>query len=75
MRISFRRTYCIAMATTASLLTGTVPVVMAQGRTADGELEELVVTGTRAAARSVTESAVPIDVLAGRTSRIRPGRT
>ena len=45
------------------LLIGAVPAVLAQ--TADGELEELVVTGTRAAARSVTESPVPIDVLSG----------
>jgi len=47
------------------LLIGAVPAVLAQTASTDGELEELVVTGTRAAARSVTESPVPIDVLSG----------
>src|SRR4026208_1991380 len=58
-----RRSLAIAMRLSPVLLIGAVPTVLAQ--TADGELEELVVTGTRAAARSVTESPVPIDVLSG----------
>src|SRR4026208_1950423 len=60
-----RRSLAIAMRLSPVLLIGVVPAVAAQTAAADGELEELVVTGTRAAARSVTESPVPIDVLSG----------
>ena len=60
-----RRSLAIAMRLSPVLLIGVVPAVLAQTASADGELEELVVTGTRAAARSVTESPVPIDVLSG----------
>lgn len=54
------------MGLTSPLLLGAVPPVMAQERTSTGEpLEELVVTGVRGEARSVTDSTVPIDVLSG----------
>ena len=60
-----RRSLAIAMRLSPVLLFGAVPAVLAQTPSTDGELEELVVTGTRAQARSVTESPVPIDVLSG----------
>ncbi len=65
MRIKSRSSLAIAMKLSPALLFGAVPAVLAQTAPADGALEELVVTGTRAAARSVTESPVPIDVLSG----------
>src|SRR4026208_944928 len=60
-----RRSLAIAMRLSPVLLIGVVPAVAAQTAAADGELEELVAARTRAAARSVTESPVPIDVLSG----------
>jgi iron complex outermembrane receptor protein len=62
--IELRRSVMIAMGLTAPLWLGPVSTVMAQNRAAGDEtLEELVVTGVRGHARSVTESTVPIDVL------------
>jgi iron complex outermembrane recepter protein len=62
--IELRRSVMIAMGLTAPLWLGPVSTVMAQNRAAGDEtLEELVVTGVRGHARSVTDSTVPIDVL------------
>ncbi len=44
-------------------LPGFVSVAQAQAQGADEVIEEIVTTGTRRAARSVTDSAVPIDVI------------
>ncbi|MFQ6004837.1 MAG: TonB-dependent receptor plug domain-containing protein, partial [Woeseia sp.] len=44
---------------------GFVSVAQAQQEGADEVIEEIVTTGTRRAARSVTDSAVPIDVVSG----------
>ncbi|MFQ5547998.1 MAG: TonB-dependent receptor plug domain-containing protein [Woeseia sp.] len=44
---------------------GFVPVAQAQQEGADEVIEEIVTTGTRREARSVTDSAVPIDVISG----------
>jgi iron complex outermembrane receptor protein len=53
-----------AMGLTSPLLLGAVPQAAAQERTTGGgTLEELVVTGIRGAARSATDSTVPVDVL------------
>lgn len=46
-------------------LPGFVSVAQAQQQGADEVIEEIVTTGTRRAARSVTDSAVPIDVISG----------
>jgi iron complex outermembrane recepter protein len=56
----------IAMGMTVPLWFGGPTTVMAQERSAGNEtLDELIVTGIRGEARSVTESTVPIDVLSG----------
>lgn len=47
------------------VLPGFMSVAQAQGQGSDEVIEEIVTTGTRRAARSVTESAVPIDVISG----------
>ena len=44
-------------------LPGFVSVAQAQDQGADEVIEEIVTTGTRRAARSVTDSAVPIDII------------
>ena len=54
----------IAIGMTAPLWFGGLTTVMAQERSAGNQtLDELIVTGIRGEARSVTESTVPIDVL------------
>ena len=54
----------IAIGLTAPLWFGGMTTVLAQERSTDGEnLEQVIVTGVRGEARSVTESTVPIDVL------------
>jgi iron complex outermembrane receptor protein len=53
-----------ALGITTPLLLGAVSPVLAQGLTpGEQPLEELIVTGVRGEARSVTDSTVPIDVL------------
>jgi iron complex outermembrane receptor protein len=54
----------IAIGLIAPLWFGGLTTVLAQERSTDGEnLEQVIVTGVRGEARSVTESTVPIDVL------------
>ena len=69
MSMKSRRSLAIAMRLSPVLLFGAVPAVLAQTPSTDGELEELVVTGSRAQARSVTESTVPIDVISAEELR------
>ena len=52
----------LAISAQLALTAGYAPVAAAQGSEA---LEEVVITGTRRAARSVYESAAPIDVISG----------
>lgn len=52
-----------AMGAATPLWLGVVPVTAAQNTAGDETLEELIVTGVRGEARSVTDSTVPIDVL------------
>ncbi|MGH8176496.1 MAG: TonB-dependent receptor plug domain-containing protein [Steroidobacter sp.] len=64
MSLQTRKSLAIAIGLSAPLLVGAVSVAMAQDEAADSKtLEELVVTGIRGEARSVTDSTVPIDVL------------
>jgi iron complex outermembrane receptor protein len=57
------KTLALAVSAQVALITGHAPVTLAQ------ELEEVVVTGSRAAPRSVTESPAPIDVINGADMR------
>lgn len=52
-----------AMGAATPLWLGAVPVTLAQETAGNETLEELIVTGVRGEARSVTDSTVPIDVL------------
>jgi iron complex outermembrane receptor protein len=48
----------------AGVLAGAAPAALAQGTaTGSGDLEQIVVTGTRVADRSATETAVPVDIV------------
>jgi iron complex outermembrane recepter protein len=60
VNIELRRSLLIAMGLGSPLLVGAVNSSLAQG---NEPLDELVVTGVRGEARSVTDSTVPIDVL------------
>ncbi len=60
------KTLAIAVAAQVALTAGFSQVVYAQDETA---LEEVVVTGTRREARSVYDSAAPIDVIGGEEFR------
>ena len=63
MNAQLKRSLMIAMGLVSPLLL-VVPNVMAQERAPrDERLEELIVTGVRGEARSVTDSTVPVDVL------------
>lgn len=59
-----KRIQLLLLALPVSLL-GFVSVAHAQQEGADEAIEEIVTTGTRRAARSVNDSAVPIDVISG----------
>ena len=64
MSIELRRAVMAAMSITTPLVLGATSPALAQGlRPGEGPLEELIVTGVRGEARSVTDSTVPIDVL------------
>jgi len=58
----------LAISAQMALLAGVAPLAVAQ-EGASPELEEVVVTGTRREARSVYESAAPIDVIGGEDFR------
>ena len=60
----------LAVSAHLALTAGVAPLAMAQD---DLSLEEVVVTGTRRAARSVFESAAPIDVISGEDFRNQGG--
>ncbi|MEH6634587.1 MAG: TonB-dependent receptor [Halioglobus sp.] len=60
----------LAISAQLALTAGIAPVAFAQD---DASLEEVVVTGTRRAARSVYESAAPIDVISGEDFRNQGG--
>jgi iron complex outermembrane receptor protein len=67
VNIERRGSLLAAMGMTSPLLFGAVSPSLAQQTSASGEtLEELVVTGIRGGARSVTDSTVPIDVLSAK---------
>ncbi|MEM7082772.1 MAG: TonB-dependent receptor [Pseudomonadota bacterium] len=59
-RVTLKRVLLIGAACATASFSYTAPAV-AQ----DGELEEVIITGTRARARSATESPAPVDVLSG----------
>jgi len=62
--IELRHAVMAAIGITTPLVLGATPPALAQGLTPGEEpLEELIVTGVRGEARSVTDSTVPIDVL------------
>ena len=64
MSIELRRAVMAAMSITTPLVLGATSPALAQGlRPGEAPLEELIVTGVRGEARSVTDSTVPIDVL------------
>jgi iron complex outermembrane receptor protein len=60
----------LAISAQLALTAGVAPLASAQD---DAALEEVVVTGTRRAARSVFESAAPIDVISGEDFRNQGG--
>lgn len=70
MKIRFFKNHKLSVGIAMALSLSMTPMAFAQDDSDDGEdsnaaAEEVVVTGTRRAARSATESAVPIDVVAG----------
>ena len=72
MSIELRRAVMAAMSITTPLVLGATSPALAQGlRPGEAPLEELIVTGVRGEARSVTDSTVPIDVLERTSSRTR----
>ena len=59
-RVNIQRLLLIGAAAVTASFSYTAPA-LAQ----DGELEEVIITGTRARARSATESPAPVDVIGG----------
>ncbi len=60
MSIQLRRSLLLAMGLTSAAIPGLIPAVHAAET-----VEELIVTGVRGQARSLTDSTVPVDVLSG----------
>jgi iron complex outermembrane receptor protein len=65
MKIKFNKRTALFLGMFAPLTFGLSSPVFAQEEGVDEEVEEVVVLGTRRAARSATDSAVPVDVISG----------
>jgi len=61
--LSIRKRFQLLLLALPFVLPGFISVAQAQAQGADEVIEEIVTTGTRRAARSVTQSMVPIDVI------------
>ena len=70
MKLFTPKKLALAISAQMALTAGIAPVAMAQD---DSALEEVVITGTRRKARSVYESAAPIDVIGGDDFRNQGG--